>query len=152
MDGKRPPLTVGRIWRSAVQRLAVVQRDSARRQVGHHRLAVVDQFAHVQQNVAALGLIVQHWAQVRAGDELHGAVVQVHVVQGQPAANQVGGQTFPVSIVLVPEDRPPMMRRLIYRLVVKELDIGADDVFDDVEDTLMVGEPVELNVVFRNLA
>ena len=148
---KRPALAVGRIRRGTVQGLAVVKCDAAGRQVAHDRLAVVDQLAHVEEDIAALGLVVGHGAQVRAGDELHGSIVQVDVVESEPATDQIGRQAFPVSVILVPEDRPAMVRRFVKRLIVKQLYIGADKVFDDVEDAFMVGQLVELKVVLGDL-
>lgn len=51
------------------------------RNVAHNRLAVVNQLAHVEDNVAALGLVVDHGAQVRAGKELHRAIVPFDIVE-----------------------------------------------------------------------
>lgn len=126
VDGKGPPLAVGCVGRSAVQGLAVVKGDASGRQVAYNGLAVVDQFAHVEEDVTALGLIVEHGAKVRARNELHCAVVQLYVVESEPAADQVRGQAFPVGVVLVPEDGTAMVRGLVERLVVELLYVGSN--------------------------
>ena len=151
VDCEGAALAVGCVGRGAVQGLAVVQGDAAGGQVGDDGLAVVDQFAHIEQDIAALGLVVNHGAQVRAGDELHGAVVQVYVVEREPAADQIGGQAFPVGVVLVPEYGAAVVGRLVDGLVVEELDVGAENVFDDVEKAFVVGELVEADVVLGDL-
>ena len=151
MNCESAALAIGGVGRSAVQSLTVVQSDSAGRQVTNHGLVVVDHFAHVEKNVAALGLVVDHGTQVRAWDELHCAIVQVDVVKREPAADQVRGKAPPVGVVLVPEDRSPVMRRFVKPLVVEQLNVGSDYIFDDVEYALMVGELVKLDVVLGNL-
>ena len=72
------------------------------------------------------------------GDELHRAVVHIHIIQGEPTTDQVGRCTTPVGIVLVPEDGPTMIGRFVERLIVKKLDVGAEQIFNDVEDAVVV--------------
>ena len=151
MDGKCPPLAVGRVRRGAVQGLTVVKCDTAGRQVTHDGLAVVDQLAHVEEDITTLGLVVDHGAKVRARNKLHCAVVQLDVVESEPTADQIWWKAFPVGIVLVPKDGSPMVWGLVQRLVVEELYVGSDDVLNDVEDSLMVGKLVEAEIVLGDL-
>lgn len=89
MDRKGAPLAIGRVGRGAVQGLTVVEGDASGRKVAHDSLVVVNHFAHVEKDIAALGLVVDHGTKVRPGDELHRAIVQVDVIQCEPAADQV---------------------------------------------------------------
>ena len=81
-----------------------------------------------------------------SGQKLHGSVLQFYVIQGEPTADQVGGETLPVGIVLVPEYRASVVRRFEECLVMEELDIGAEYILDDIENRIVVHESMEVDV------
>ena len=84
-------------------------------------------------------------------NELHGAVVEVNVVEREPAADQVGGQALPVGVVLVPEYGAAVVGWLVDGLVVEELDVWAENILNNVQKALVIGELVEAKVVLGDL-
>jgi len=75
VNGIGAALAVCRVGRAAVQGLTVVQGDATGWQVRDNRLAVIHRFAHIQQDITALGPVVAPGMQMGAWDELHGPIV-----------------------------------------------------------------------------
>ena len=50
-----------------------------------------------------------------------GAIGDIHAVEGEPATDEVGGQTLPVAVILVPTDGSTMLGGLEQGLIVKQL-------------------------------
>ena len=88
-----------------------------------------------------IGAFVTVGGQVRAGDQGHGASGDIHVIQSEPATDQVGRHALPVAVVLVPVDGPAVVGRLEEGLIVEQLNIGSDQILDDIEDTFVVKQP-----------
>jgi hypothetical protein len=69
---------------------------------------------------------VAYRLEVRPRLKLHGSIVNIDIVEGDPTTHERGGRTFPVPVVLMPCDLCPVARWLKERLIVKELNIGTD--------------------------
>ena len=89
--------------------------------------------------------------QVRFGQQVHGTVGHIDIVERHPATNQVGWHTFPVGVVLVPKDGAAVVGGFVEGLVVEELDIGADEVFGNVEDAGVVEQLPEVDAALAHL-
>ena len=81
MDGEGAALVVGDVGRGVVEGLAVVQGDAAGGQGDDGGLRMIDLVAHVEEGAGVGGAFVLLRTEVGAGDELHGAVVDVDVVE-----------------------------------------------------------------------
>ena len=119
MDRKGAALAIRGVGRGLVQGLAVVNGNATGRQIDDDWLGITDLITRIQQCIGRLRTIMLDGLEVGAGDELHGAVVQRHIIQRKPATDQVGWGTAPVGIVLVPIDGAAMTGRLVERLVMK---------------------------------
>ena len=71
---------------------------------------------------------------------MHRTVLLINIVQREPTADQLCGKALPVSIVLVPKDGLAATRRLVERLIVKELNVRPHQIFDDIDDSIVVEE------------
>ena len=151
VDGEGPARPVGDVGRGVVHGLAVVEHGAARGQVDHRRLLRFGLFAQVEEGAGLGGPFVGDQEPVRPGDQVHGPVRHVHVVQGEPAAHQVGGSALPVVVVLVPEDGTALPGRLEERLVVEKLDVGPEQGLDDVQDGSVVEQFPELDAALAHL-
>src|SRR5437867_4292021 len=119
MNSKGAALAWGGVRRGLMERLAVMDRDPARRQINHHLLALIDLPTAIKQGVGRLRLIMAHWAQMRTRDELHGAIVLIDIIQSEPGADEVGRSALPIGVVLMPENRTTMVRWFVQCLVVE---------------------------------
>ena len=151
MDGEGPALAVGFVGRGVVQRLAVVQRHAAGREGHDGRLGVIHHVSQIEQRAVVGEPLVFLRAEVCAWQKLHRAVVNVHIVQRQPAAHQVGRGAAPVGVVLVPERGAAVAGRFVQRLVVEKLDVRSDQVFDHVQNAVVVEQAPKVDVVFAHL-
>ena len=107
--------------------------------------------AQVEEGAGLGRALVGNQMPVRSGDQVHGPVRHVHVVQGEPATHQVGGGALPVAVVLVPEDGTALPGRLEERLVVEKLDVGPEQGLDDVQDGLVIQQFPELDAALAHL-
>jgi len=151
MDDKSAPLSVGQIWRRVVKRLTVVDKRTACWQFHGHGFRWVHRLFHVEQQVGFGGFIVGHRHSMRSGHKMHGPVVYVRIVERHPATDEVGGLTLPVGVVLMPEHRAAVMRGFEQRLIVKKLDIGAEQRFYQIENGFVVQQGTEMDVAFAHL-
>ena len=104
MDGKGTALAISRVGRRMVECLAVMDRNATCREIDHHRLCFTHLIAQIKEGVRRFCAAMFHGLKVGAGQELHGAVVHIDIVQREPATDQIRRCAAPVSIILVPED------------------------------------------------
>ena len=134
MDGVGTTLTVGVIGRREVQGLAVMEEGAASRQ-GDRVGPVTIHVACIQQHITPF---VIDGMQMRSRQQVHGPIVDVDIIQREPATHQIGWQAAPVGVVLVRVNRPTVVRWFEQCLIMEELDIGADQVLGNVQHGLMV--------------
>ena len=91
------------------------------------------------------------WVQMRPREELHRTIVCIHVIQREPRAHEVCRCAAPIGIVLVPVDGTAMIGWLVESLVVEQLDVGANEIFDDIEDALVVELAAKMDVALTHL-
>lgn len=74
---------------------------------------------------------------------MHGSIVDIYVVEGQPATDEVSGQTAPVRVVLVWMDGTSVVGGFEQGLIMEQLNVRPDQILGDVEDRLMVEQSPE---------
>jgi hypothetical protein len=93
--------------------------DAASGQIHDYLLAFIHLAATVEQDIGGLGLRMPNGAQMRTRDKLHRAIVLIYIVQRQPDADQVGWCTFPIGVVLMPENGTAVIGWLIECLIME---------------------------------
>ena len=151
MNGECASLTVGFVWRCVVKGLTVVDHSASSGQIDDGGLVGVHVVARIEEGLGAFRWLMLDGVEVRSGYDVHGAVFAIHVIQREPAADEVDGHTAPVGVVLVPEDRVSVVSGLEEGLIVEELDVGAEEVLDDVEDPIIVEELSKQQTSFAHL-
>ncbi len=117
---------VGRVGGGHVRRLRVVERHAAARDRARDRPRLVG-LAEEQIALHVLGLAMGEDAVALAAvDEVHAPVALVDVVERHPAGDpEVVEVATPVALVLMPQRRRALLRRLGEELVVPELELEA---------------------------
>ena len=82
---------------------------------------------------------------------MHRAIVDIYIIKCQPATDKVGRHALPIGVVLVPKDRAAVVGGFVEGLVMEELDIGADKILGDLEDTLIVQQLPKVEAAFAHL-
>ena len=151
MDSKGPALAIGSVGWRVMQGLTVVEHDAAGRELDNDCLVLVHGGADVEKGRGRFRSVVVHGHSVRSGDDVHSAIGDVYVIEREPATDEVGRDTLPVGVVLVPEDRFALLGRLEQSLIVEELDIRSDQAFRDVEDAVVIQQPSIQKTPFAHL-
>jgi len=82
---------------------------------------------------------------------VHGTIGDIDIVEGEPARDEVGGQTLPISVVLVPEHGVAIVCGFEQGLVVIELEIGTKEALGNVENGIVIDQFAKVHIAFTHL-
>ena len=151
MDDVGSAVAVRAVGGGVMQRAAVVEQAGSGLDRDQHGGTGVDGLLGIEQRAGALRGGVAMMAQVAARNELHGSIIGIGVVEGDPAADQGRRLAAPIAVVLMPGHRPAVPGRFEQRLIVVQLNIRPDQCPEHRQDRRVVKNPVEDQAAFAAL-
>ena len=106
--------------------------------LNHINRPLLNNSVYLNQSTAISVHLKSHGGAVRTSNIMQRTVCGVRIVEGKSTAHVAGRHTLPYLIVLMPEYWSTMPRRLVQQVVVEELNIGTDEVFNNVKQTRFI--------------